>query len=101
MEPELKKTKEEWLRDLDAAIARGLADSEAGRIIPAEDVFAELEAKFQQMIDEENQSKSNPWVRHPCAGRDPASYKLKCWKESWMPAYAGMTVGVWTLTTVN
>ena len=60
MEPELKKTKEEWLRDLDAAIARGLADSEAGRIIPAEDVFAELEAKFQQMIDEENQSKSNP-----------------------------------------
>ena len=26
VEPELKKTKEEWVRDLDAAIAFGLAD---------------------------------------------------------------------------
>ena len=60
MEPELKKTKEEWLRDFDAALALGLADIEAERTIPAEVVFAELRAKFQRVIDEENQSKSNP-----------------------------------------
>ena len=60
MEPELKKTKEEWLRDLDAALTRGLADADAGRLLPAEVVFAEIRAKFQRVVDEENQSKSNP-----------------------------------------
>ena len=59
MEPELKKTKEEWPRDLNAAIGHGLADADAGRLVPAEVVFAELRAKYQRIVDEQNQSKSN------------------------------------------
>jgi len=34
----------------DAAIARGLADAEAGRTSPAEDVFNRLEAKYREML---------------------------------------------------
>ena len=33
--------------DFDAKIAEGLADIEAGRVRPAEDVFRDLEAKYQ------------------------------------------------------
>lgn len=35
------------LADLDASIARGLADAEAGRTTPAEDVFDRLEEKYK------------------------------------------------------
>ena len=34
---------------LDSAIARGLADAEAGRVKPPEEVFDRLEAKYQRL----------------------------------------------------
>lgn len=34
---------------IDAAIARGLADAEAGRVTPAAEVFDRLEAKYRAM----------------------------------------------------
>lgn len=35
---------------LDAAIARGIADAEAGRTIPADIVFDRLDAKYRAMV---------------------------------------------------
>lgn len=46
----LIQDRETRLTALDAAIARGLADAEAGRTIPAEEVFDRLEAKYSAMI---------------------------------------------------
>jgi antitoxin ParD1/3/4 len=40
------------LAALDAAIARGVADAEAGRVKPAEEVFARLEAKYKAQAGE-------------------------------------------------
>ncbi|PSJ58159.1 type II toxin-antitoxin system ParD family antitoxin [Pseudaminobacter soli (ex Li et al. 2025)] len=40
------------LAALDAAIARGLADAEAGRVKPADEVFARLEAKYKAQTGE-------------------------------------------------
>jgi hypothetical protein len=37
------------LAELDAAIARGIAAADAGRIKPAADVFDRLEAKYRAM----------------------------------------------------
>ncbi len=39
-----------WLADLDASVARGVADSDAGRVFDAEDVFDELEARYLAMV---------------------------------------------------
>lgn len=41
--------REEKLRKLDEALARGLADAEAGRMKPADEVFDRLEAKYRAM----------------------------------------------------
>jgi antitoxin ParD1/3/4 len=41
--------REQKLAALDASIARGLADADAGRLIPAKDVFAQLKAKYSAM----------------------------------------------------
>ena len=49
-EEELRKRR---LAELDAAIAVGLADIEAGRVHPAEEVFAELRARYQAMADKQ------------------------------------------------
>ncbi len=38
------------LRELDSAIAVGVADCEAGRVFDADEVFDELEAKYEAMI---------------------------------------------------
>lgn len=43
----LIQEREARLAVLDNALARGLADAEAGRVKPAADVFARLEAKYQ------------------------------------------------------
>lgn len=43
----LIQEREARLAVLDQSIARGLADAEAGRVRPAADVFARLEAKYQ------------------------------------------------------
>jgi len=42
----LVQEREKRLAALDAALAKGLADAEAGRIKPAEEVFDRLEAKY-------------------------------------------------------
>ncbi|ATU90590.1 type II toxin-antitoxin system ParD family antitoxin [Phyllobacterium zundukense] len=44
--------KEKHLALLDAALARGLADVEAGRVRPAEDVLNELKARYANMAKE-------------------------------------------------
>ncbi len=46
----LVQEREAKLAALDAAITRGLADADAGRLIPAEEVFDRLEAKYRAMI---------------------------------------------------
>ncbi len=43
--------RESRLAALDAAIELGLADAEAGRLIPAEEVFNKLLAKYEAMIE--------------------------------------------------
>ena len=52
----LVQEREAALRRLDAALARGLADIEAGRTRPAEEVFAELRARYQAMADAEDEA---------------------------------------------
>jgi antitoxin ParD1/3/4 len=42
--------RETRLAALDASIGRGLADAEAGRTKPAEDVFDRLESKYRGMV---------------------------------------------------
>ena len=42
--------REAKLAALDVAIARGLADADAGRSLSAETVFARLEAKYAAMV---------------------------------------------------
>ena len=37
------------LAALDAALAQGISDANAGRVKPAEDVFARLEAKYKAL----------------------------------------------------
>lgn len=49
----LVQEREAYLRQMDEGIARGLADTEAGRVHPAEEVFAELRAKYQALVDAE------------------------------------------------
>ena len=46
----LVQEREQKFSALSAAIERGLADADAGRLIPAEEVFAELKAKFGKKI---------------------------------------------------
>jgi antitoxin ParD1/3/4 len=47
----LIQEREARLAALDASIARGLADAEAGRVKPAGEVFDRLEAKYASMAD--------------------------------------------------
>ncbi|MCP3734054.1 type II toxin-antitoxin system ParD family antitoxin [Sphingomonas sp. RP10(2022)] len=46
----LIQDREARLAVLHAAIDRGLADADAGRTHPAEEVFAELEARYRAML---------------------------------------------------
>ena len=43
------------LAELDAAIARGIADADTGRVHPAEQVFADLRARYRAMTDKKDQ----------------------------------------------
>jgi antitoxin ParD1/3/4 len=45
----LIQEREAKLAALDAAIARGIADADAGRVKPAAEVFSRLEAKYTAM----------------------------------------------------
>jgi antitoxin ParD1/3/4 len=53
----LIQEREARLAALDLAIARGIADAEAGRVEPASAVFDRLEAKFRAKAEAELQSK--------------------------------------------
>lgn len=48
----LVEEREKRLEALDQALAKGLADVEAGRVRPAKEVFEELRQKYQRMADE-------------------------------------------------
>jgi antitoxin ParD1/3/4 len=48
----LVEEREKRLAALDAAIARGLADADAGRTYPIEDVAAQLSAKYRKMAED-------------------------------------------------
>jgi antitoxin ParD1/3/4 len=54
---------------LDAAIARGIADTDGGRLIPAEQVFARLEAKYRAKVNEFDERREQ-WLRDQVATRD-------------------------------
>jgi antitoxin ParD1/3/4 len=43
--------REARLATLDAALARGIADADVGRVTPAEQVFAKLRAKYRSMAE--------------------------------------------------
>jgi antitoxin ParD1/3/4 len=45
----LVQEREAQLADLDAAIARGIADADAGQVKPTTEVFDRLEAKYRAM----------------------------------------------------
>lgn len=47
----LVQDRETRLAALDVSIARGFADVEAGRTMPAGDVFKRLEDKYRAMVD--------------------------------------------------
>ena len=47
----LVQEREARLEALHAAIAVGIADADAGRVTPAEEVFDRLEAKYRAMAD--------------------------------------------------
>jgi antitoxin ParD1/3/4 len=47
----LLQERETRLATLDAALARGIADADAGRVKPAEEVFARLEAKYKAQAE--------------------------------------------------
>jgi antitoxin ParD1/3/4 len=49
----LVQERESRLAALDAAIELGLADVEAGRVIPAEEVFERLITKYQAIVEKE------------------------------------------------
>lgn len=49
----LVQEREAYLKRMHDGIARGLEDVRAGRTRPADEVFAELRAKYQAMVDAE------------------------------------------------
>jgi antitoxin ParD1/3/4 len=48
----LVQDRETRLAAMDASIMRGIADADAGRTKPANDVFERLEAKYRAMADQ-------------------------------------------------
>jgi antitoxin ParD1/3/4 len=52
----LMEERDRRLAALDAVVAQGLADIEAGRVSPAEDVLDALDAKYAAMVDERGPS---------------------------------------------
>jgi antitoxin ParD1/3/4 len=48
----LMEERERRLAALDAALVRGIADADAGRVTPAEAVLDRLEAKYTRMVAE-------------------------------------------------
>jgi antitoxin ParD1/3/4 len=44
------KSRAEMLAALDEALARGLADCDAGRVLPMDVVFARLQARYENLV---------------------------------------------------
>jgi antitoxin ParD1/3/4 len=55
----LVQEREKRLAELDAALARGIADAEAGRVKPAEEFFDQLKAKFAAVVAKDENQASN------------------------------------------
>lgn len=51
----LVQEREARLAVLDTALARGIADTDAGRVKPADQVFSRLEAKYRAMAEAKGQ----------------------------------------------
>ncbi len=47
----LVQEREAALAEFDASISRAIADAEAGRVTPAEEVFARLRARYRSMAE--------------------------------------------------
>lgn len=47
----LVQEREAWLSAMDASIAEGLADADAGRTSPIDDVARRLEARYRAKVD--------------------------------------------------
>jgi antitoxin ParD1/3/4 len=56
----LVQEREARLATLQASLTRGLADAEAGRVTPAERVFAELRAKDRTMAEKAEVNEGRP-----------------------------------------
>ena len=52
----LVQEREAELAELNASLDRGMADVKAGRTRPAEEVFAELRAKYRAMVDADEEA---------------------------------------------
>jgi len=52
----LVEEREKRLAALDASIARGLGDAEAGRVTPLDDVAGRLADKYRRMADDDSAS---------------------------------------------
>lgn len=63
----LLQERETRLAALDAALARGLADIEAGREVDADEVFDRLEAKYAAMAAAQQQTKHEASAAQPKA----------------------------------
>ena len=53
----LVEEREKQLAALDAALALGIADAEAGRTLPADEVFAELKSRYRMLIGGNDDAK--------------------------------------------
>ena len=56
----LVQERETRLTALQASLARGLADADAGRVTPAEKVFAELRAKYRTTAEQAEAHEACP-----------------------------------------
>jgi antitoxin ParD1/3/4 len=65
----LVQEREARLAALDAAISRGIADSDADRVKPAEEVFARLEEKYRAKVSEFDEKRER-WLRSEVTARD-------------------------------
>jgi antitoxin ParD1/3/4 len=59
----LVQERETRLSALEASLARGLADADAGRVTPAEQVFAELRSKYRTMAEKAETHEARPHRR--------------------------------------
>jgi antitoxin ParD1/3/4 len=59
----LVQERETRLTALQASLARGLADADAGRMMPAEQVFAEMRAKYRTMAEKVKANEIRPHRR--------------------------------------